>query len=73
MRKSNPALQCSVCGQWKRLVIKTPGDEENMQRFYSCCIDKNGNEVVHSKQICTDCCKEKCPDRLKQESLNENL
>jgi len=58
MRQTNPSLQCSVCGQWKRLVDKETG----MQRFYSCCFYE-GIEIVHTKQICTDCCEAGCPDK----------
>lgn len=59
--ENNPSMQCSVCGQWKRLH----GTDENgvaIQRFYSCC-GKSG-EHVHEKEVCDDCCKQKCPYRL---------
>ncbi len=61
---SNPSMQCSVCGQWKRLHGK---DDEGkaIQRFYSCC-GENG-EYEHEKNVCDDCCKEKCPYKPEQQ------
>lgn len=58
--ESNPSLQCSVCGQWKRLTRKT-GENEGMQTFYPCCGD-NG-EYEHVKNVCDECCKKACPYR----------
>lgn len=63
MSERNPSIQCSVCGQWKRLH----GRDENgiaIQRFYPCC-GKDG-QYDHEKPVCTDCCTEnkettKCP------------
>jgi hypothetical protein len=55
-------MQCSVCGQWKRLH----GKDENglaVQRFYPCCGD-NG-EFEHIENVCTECCIKKCPYNLK--------
>lgn len=62
---SNPSIQCSVCGQWKRLH----GKDENgnaIQRFYPVHLDEHGKDVEHLKPVCTDCCTEnpettKCP------------
>jgi len=59
-------MQCSVCGQWKRLHGK---DEQGIaiQRFYSCC-GKNG-EHVHEKEVCDECCKKNCPYKNKKDEL----
>lgn len=55
----NPSIQCSVCGQWKRLH----GKDENgkaIQRFYACC-EQDGKIIEHEPPVCDDCCKEgKC-------------
>lgn len=59
---SNLSLQCSVCGQWKRLTGKDENGHE-VRRFYPCC-GKNG-EINHDKDVCDDCCKLKCPYRIK--------
>jgi hypothetical protein len=64
MKKSNknPSLQCSVCGQWKRLFGKD-GEGNAVQRFYSCC-EQNGKIVEHESDVCDECCrvKGKCPN-----------
>jgi len=57
----NPILQCSVCGQWKRLHGKD-SDGNAIQRFYSCCGEHGEKE--HVKNVCVDCCNLKCPYRL---------
>ena len=54
--QANPSIQCSVCGQWKRLHGK------GVQRFYSCC-GPNG-EYGHLKPVCDECCKNSCPYRI---------
>ncbi len=56
----NPSIQCSVCGQWKRLHGKDK-DGIAIQRFYSCCLSESGHEVEHVKPVCDECCKLKCP------------
>lgn len=55
---SNPSFQCSVCGKWKRLHGRDDKGHA-IQRFYSCC-GENG-EYEHMRQVCTDCCPDKCP------------
>jgi len=62
MSEFNPSLQCSVCGQWKRLHGV---DSEGLavQRFYSCCIDHLGIIREHDKDVCNECCKKACPYR----------
>lgn len=69
MAHNNPSMQCSVCGQWKRLVIKGDPDapEYGLQRFYSCCGD-NG-EYEHLLPVCDECCKKKCPYKPKENEL----
>ena len=60
--ESNPSIQCSVCGQWKRLHgIK---DGQAVQRYYPCC-GENG-EHEHEKDICDDCCRAGCPYSVKE-------
>lgn len=61
---SNPSMQCSVCGKWMRLTGK---DEQGceIRRFYPCC-GENG-EFEHEKPVCNDCCKTKCPYRMKND------
>ncbi len=58
MSNDNPSLQCSVCGEWKRLHGKDK-DGNRIQRFYSCCGENGCNE--HVNPVCTNCCPEKCP------------
>lgn len=61
-RESNPSLQCSMCGQWKRLH----GVDDNgnaIQRFYSCCIAEDGKIIDHETEVCDDCCKKGCKYR----------
>ncbi len=64
-KESNPSLQCSVCGQWKRLHGK---DENNkaIQRFYSCCGVDN---IEHEKDVCAECCDKYCKPKFKLENL----
>jgi len=54
----NPSIQCSVCGQWKRLHGKD-GDGHAIQRFYPCCGDNGQHE--HIKPVCDTCCNRQCP------------
>jgi len=60
-------MQCSVCGQWKRLF----GKDENgnwIQRFYSCC-EQGGKVIDHEKPVCNECCGSgKCPNAIKKEN-----
>lgn len=56
----NPSMQCSVCGQWKRLH-GLDADGLAIQRFYSCCGDHG--QFEHVKNVCDECCKTKCPYR----------
>lgn len=60
--ESNPSMQCSVCGRWMRLHGK---DEDGIaiQRFYPCCGEHG--EFGHHTPVCDDCCKAKCPYKLK--------
>jgi hypothetical protein len=60
MSTTNPSLQCSVCGQWKRLH-GVDADGIAIQRFYSCCINHLGEIVQHDKEVCDECCKKNCP------------
>ncbi len=61
---NNPSIQCSVCGHWMRLHgVK---DSEAIQRFYSCCLNKDGKEVEHVKPVCDNCCKLNCPYDIKE-------
>jgi hypothetical protein len=65
---SNPSMQCSVCGQWKRQT-GTDDNGQEVRRFYPCC-GPNG-EYDHEKNVCTDCCTEnaqttKCPYDLRR-------
>lgn len=63
---SNPSIQCSVCGQWKRLTGKDEKGNE-IRRFYPCC-GENG-QYEHILPVCTDCCAKKCPyDKSRTES-----
>lgn len=69
--QSNPSMQCSVCGQWKRLT-GTDEHGHEVRRFYPCC-GANG-EYEHEKPVCTDCCTEneltKCPyDKIHHHEL----
>ena len=68
MKKSerNPSIQCSVCGQWKRLTGKDDQDHE-VRRFYPVCGDDG--EYEHLKPVCVDCCENHCPYNPKK---NEN-
>lgn len=67
---SNPSLQCSVCGQWKRLHGK---DETGIaiQRFYPCCGENGQNE--HVKNVCDECCKKACPYRAEYIYLGDRF
>ena len=56
--ESNPSIQCSVCGQWKRLHGKDANGHA-IQRFYPCC-GENG-EHEHIEPVCTNCCETNCP------------
>lgn len=59
---NNPRMQCSVCGQWKRLHgIDEQGNA--IQRFYSCCGEHG--EFEHDENVCDECCKTKCPYKIK--------
>lgn len=63
----NPSMQCSVCGQWKRLH----GIDENghdVQRFYPCC-EVDGEYPEHEKPVCTDCCPENCPNHINKKIM----
>lgn len=64
--ESNPRIQCSVCGQWKRLT-RTNGPDAGMQTFYPCCGD-NG-QYEHAKPVCYECCKKNCPYKPKENEL----
>jgi len=44
---SNPSIQCSVCGQWKRLTRMT-GEEIGMQTFYPVCDDDTEHKYRYS-------------------------
>jgi hypothetical protein len=55
---ANESIQCSVCGQWKRLT-RTTGPDSGMQTFYPCCGDKG--QYDHAKPVCDECCKVGCP------------
>ncbi len=63
----NPSIQCSVCGQWKRLtgkVVLPSGQPDWIQRFYPCC-EQNGRTINHDRPVCDDCCKAgKCPNAI---------
>lgn len=54
----NPSMQCSVCGQWKRLHGKDDSGVA-IQRFYPCCGEDGRHE--HLKPVCDRCCKAQCP------------
>lgn len=63
----NPSIQCSVCGQWKRLTGKDESGSE-IRRFYPCC--EIGDEIIeHEKPVCQDCCLQACPNRVKAEAM----
>lgn len=56
----NPSIQCSVCGQWKRLHGK---DDKGtaIQRFFACC-EQGGKTIEHDPAVCDECCKAGCPN-----------
>jgi hypothetical protein len=60
--QTNPSMQCSVCGQWKRLT-RTTGPKAGMQTFYPVCGDDMQYE--HIKPVCDECCKGICPYRYR--------
>jgi hypothetical protein len=65
--ESNPSLQCTVCGQWKRLH----GKDENgiaIQRFYGSC-EQGGVNYDHEGEVCDECCKNNCPNKQKHHEL----
>lgn len=64
--ESNPSMQCSVCGQWKRLTRKS-GPDAGMQTFYPVCGD-NG-QYEHKKPVCYECCKNNCPYNTEKNEL----
>ncbi len=57
---TNPRIQCSVCGQWKRLH----GVDEKgyaIQRFYGGCRATKGDHIAGNKiDVCDECCKKHC-------------
>lgn len=55
---TNPSMQCSVCGQWKRLTGK-----DGIQNFYPVCGEND--DIEHQKPVCTICCTHHCPYRKK--------
>lgn len=62
---TNPRVQCSVCGQWKRLNCKpemSPGGYERRQRFFGGCAHSKGGDHLAGDHIdvCDDCCHEAC-------------
>lgn len=65
---SNPSIQCSVCGQWKRMTRKS-GPDAGMQTFYPACGEHG--EFEHTKPVCDECCKNKCPYRTTNHRLVE--
>lgn len=62
-RSSNPRLQCSVCGQWKRLQTNDP---DRPYRFYGGCGFTGGDHLAGKvgadgcREVCTDCCETEC-------------
>ena len=63
MRQSgtNPSIQCSVCGQWKRYE-GIDKDGSALYRFFNLCADTNG-EYEHIEDVCNNCCETNCPYR----------
>lgn len=56
--QENPSLQCSICGQWKRLFGKDK-DGFHVQRFFGGCDLTTDREYIeHSPDVCAECCKE---------------
>lgn len=62
--KSNPRIQCSVCGKWMRLngVKIVNGKEHYFQRFYGACDwNQGGDHLAGDKiDVCDNCCQIEC-------------
>lgn len=64
---NNPRLQCSVCGQWKRLNVKKPyrslGGYEARQVFFGGCSYTDGDHLAGDRSdVCDGCCHVACRD-----------
>jgi hypothetical protein len=64
---TNPRIQCSVCGEWKR---QRSGDRE---LFYGSCRQNSGGDhlVGNSddqgvRDVCAECCDTQCKRAVEQ-------
>jgi hypothetical protein len=59
---SNPRIQCSVCGKWKRLHTKDKRPPYDLrQTFFGGCSYANGDHLAGDRiDVCADCCEIEC-------------
>lgn len=63
---SNPRLQCSCCGKWKRLMGTKIENGHCVQfyRFFGGCGYTNGDHLAakrgNTNDVCDDCCQREC-------------
>lgn len=61
---SNPRLQCSCCGKWKRAmgtkIDEKTGRREQFYRFFGGCGYTNGDHLAGKNDVCDDCCQTEC-------------
>lgn len=60
---SNPRLQCSVCGQWKRVHLNAdhPNHPGWRQGFFGGCAFTKGDHLAGDRaDVCVDCCDTEC-------------
>jgi hypothetical protein len=67
---ANPRVQCSVCGQWKRLhchEYTSKGGYKANQTFFGGCAYTRGDHLAGDHvDVCDDCCHAVCADKYKQ-------
>jgi len=51
--KSNPRMQCDICGKWMRLHGRN--EDGPFQRFFAGYKTKDGKDIPHDKDVCVTC------------------
>jgi hypothetical protein len=56
----NPRMQCTICGQWKRLHGRVNG--EQIQRFFGSCDFTGDEHLAGHGDVCHECCGTRCKE-----------
>lgn len=66
-KADNPRIQCSVCGEWKRLFAKSDNPVHgHKQLFFGGCGATEGDHTAGDKMdVCEECCLKHCKGKFR--------